>query len=76
LLQFILFRSSLDGFVLPRFRNPIKSVVHIDEIGRRVPLEWEVLPDGNRRLKISLMAVRDTLGAVVLISFEGQTLQR
>ncbi len=76
LLQFILFRSSLDGFVLPRFRNPIKSVVHIDEIGRRVPLEWEVLPDGNRRLKISLMAVRDTMGAVVLISFEGQTLQR
>ena len=75
-LYFILFRTAREGFVLPAFKNRIKSVAHIDETGKRVALAMDTLPDGSRRVKISLMAVRDTMGAVLVVDFEGDTLER
>ena len=61
---------------MPAFKNRIKSVAHIDETGKRVALAMDTLPDGSRRVKISLMAVRDTMGAVLVVDFEGDTLER
>ncbi len=75
-LQFIVFRTAPDGFVLPKFKNQIKAVTHIDESGKRVPLKVETLPDGSRRVKISLMAVRDTMGAVLIVDLVGDGIER
>jgi alpha-L-fucosidase len=75
-LQFVLFRTGHDGFWLPPFKNRIKSVTHLDETGRRVPLKVETLPDGRRCVKISLMAVRDTMGAVVIVDIDGERVER
>jgi hypothetical protein len=36
----------------------------------------ETLPDGSRHVKISLMAVRDTMGAVLVVDLVGDTLER
>ena len=75
-LHFIVFRTAPDGFVLPTFKSQIKAVTHIDESGKRVPLKVETLPDGSRRVKIPLMAVRDTMGAVLIVNLVGDGTQR
>ena len=69
-------RTAPDGFVLPKFKNQIKTVTHIDESGKRVPLKVETLPDGSRRVKISLMAVRDTKGAILIVEVVGDSVVR
>jgi hypothetical protein len=51
-------------------------VTHIDESGKRVPLKVETLPDGSRRVKISLMAVRDTKGAILIVEVVGDSVVR
>ena len=51
-------------------------MTHIDESGKRVPLKVETLPDGSRRVKISLMAVRDTMGAVLIVDLVGDGIER
>ena len=75
-LQFTLFRIGWDGFWLPPFKNRIKSVTHINEVGQRVPLKVETLPDGRRRVKISLLSGRDTMGAAVVMEIDGEDVER
>jgi alpha-L-fucosidase len=75
-LQFIVFRTAPDGFVLPAFTNKIKTVTHIDESGNRVPLKVETMADGSRRVNLSLMAVRDTMGAVLIVDLVGEGIGR
>ena len=75
-LQFIVFRTASDGFVLPSFKNHIKTVTHIDESGNRVPLKVETMADGSRRVNLSLMAVRDTMGAVLIVDLVGEGIGR
>jgi len=75
-LYFTLFRIGREGFVLPAFRNAIKSVTHIDETGRRVPLQVQTGADGTRRLDVPRMAVLDTMGAVVVVEIEGDKVER
>ena len=75
-LQFIVFRTASDGFVLPSFKNKIKTVTHIDESGNRVPLKVETMADGSRRVNLSLMAVRDTMGAVLIVDLVGEGIGR
>jgi alpha-L-fucosidase len=75
-LHFTLFRIGWDGFWLPPFKNRIKSATHINEMGLRVPLKVETLPDGRRRVMISLLSVRDTMGAVVVVEIDGEGVER
>jgi alpha-L-fucosidase len=74
-LHFIVFRTAPDGFVLPSFKNKIKTVTHIDESGNRVPLKVETMADGSRRVNLSLMAVRDTMGAVLIVDLVGEGIE-
>jgi hypothetical protein len=61
---------------LPAFQNPIKAVTHIDETGRRNPLKVQTTAAGLRTLNVPRMAVHDTMGAVVLVEVEGETVRR
>jgi alpha-L-fucosidase len=75
-LYFILFHTPRDGFHLPEFKNAIKSVTHIDETGRRVPLKVQTAADGKRRIPVPRMAVLDTMGAVLVVDIEGDKVER
>jgi alpha-L-fucosidase len=75
-LYFTIFKIGRDGWVLPEFMNAIKSVIQIDESGRRVPLQVVQNPDGSRKLNVPRMAVLDTMGAVVLVEIEGDQVKR
>ena len=75
-LYFEIFHIGREGFVLPAFTNAIKSITQIDEMGRRVPLKLQTNPAGVRTIAVPRMAVLDTMGAVVLVEIEGDTVQR
>lgn len=75
-LYFELFKVGREGFVLPAFKNSIKSVTQIDEMGRRVPLSVRTGAAGVRTLDIPRTAVLDTMGAVVVVEIEGDSVQR
>jgi hypothetical protein len=75
-LYFTLFRIGREGFVLPAFKNAIKSVTHIDETGRRVPLQVKTGVDGRRTIAVPPMAVHDTMGSVVVVEIEGGKVER
>jgi alpha-L-fucosidase len=75
-LYFTIFKTGREGWILPPFKNAIKSVTQIDEMGRRVPLKVETLADGNRKLNVPRMAVLDTMGAVIVVDIEGDKVER
>ncbi|MDI1321003.1 MAG: alpha-L-fucosidase [bacterium] len=75
-LYFTLFRIGREGFMLPAFKNAIKSATQIDETGRRVPLQVQTGADGIRKLDVPRAAVLDTMGAVVVVEFEGGKVER
>jgi len=75
-LYFSIFRVGRDGFVLPAFKNAIKSVTQIDEMGRRVSLKVDTAADGSRRINVPRMAVLDTMGAVIVVEIEGAKVER
>jgi alpha-L-fucosidase len=75
-LYFSIFRIGRDGFVLPAFKNAIKSVTQIDEMGRRKPLEVRTGANGVRTINVPRMAVLDTMGAVVIVEIEGDMVVR
>ena len=74
-LYFTIFRIGRDGFPLPAFKNAIKSVTQIDETGRRKALVVKTTPAGTRVLDVPRMAVLDTMGAVVVVELEGDSVQ-
>ncbi|MCX6950712.1 MAG: alpha-L-fucosidase [Verrucomicrobia bacterium] len=75
-LYFSIFKIGRDGFVLPAFKNAIKSVTQIDEMGRRQPLKVQTAADGTRKINVPRMAVIDTMGALVIVEFEGEKVER
>jgi len=75
-LYFTLFRIGREGFVLPAFKNAIKSAKQIDETGRHVPLKVQVGPNGTRRIDVPRTAVLDTMGAVLVVEIEGGAVVR
>jgi alpha-L-fucosidase len=75
-LYFEIFRIGREGFVLPSFKNAIKSVMHIDEMGRRKPLQFKTGADGLRTIDVPRMAVLETMGSVVIVEIEGDAVQR
>jgi alpha-L-fucosidase len=75
-LYFTLFRIGREGFILPAFKNAIKSVTQIDESGRRVKLAVQNAADGTRKVDVPRMAVLDTMGAVLVVEIEGERVER
>ena len=75
-LYFSVFHLGRDGFVLPAFKNAITSVTQIDETGRRVPLTVQTTADGTRKINVPRMAVLDTMGAVLIVEFDGTQIER
>ena len=75
-LYFEIFHVGRDGFVLPPFKNAIKSVTQIDEMGRRVPLKVQAAANGVRKINVPRMAVLDTMGAVIIVEIEGAVVER
>ncbi len=75
-LYFEIFRVGREAFVLPKFKNAIKSVTQIDETGHRKPLAVKTAEDGTRSINVPRMAVLDTMGAVVIVEIEGDTVER
>ena len=76
-LYFSIFRIGHDGlFALPAFKNAIKSVTQIDEMGQRKSLEAKTDANGMRTIKVPRMAVLDTMGAVVIVEIEGDKIVR
>jgi alpha-L-fucosidase len=75
-LYLTLFRIGREGFLLPTFKNAIKSVTQIDETGRRVPLAVQTAADGSRKIDVPRMAVLDTMGAVLVVEIEGDRVER
>lgn len=75
-LYFTIFQTGRDGFTLPAFKNVIKSVTQIDETGRRVSLEVMTAGDGSRRVNVPRMAVLDTMGAVIVVEYAGDRIER
>lgn len=74
-LYFTMFKIGREGFVLPAFKNAIKSVTQIDEMGRRKPLTVQTGANGVRTINVPRMAVLDTMGAVILLEIEGDSVQ-
>ena len=62
--------------MLPSFKNAIKSVTHIDEMGRRKALQVKTGADGVRTIDVPRMAVLETMGSVVIVEIEGDAVQR
>ncbi len=62
-------------FRLPAFKNKIKSVTQIDEMGRRKPIEVKTGDNGARSLIVPRMAVLDTMGSVVIVEIEGDKVE-
>ena len=75
-LYFTIFKIGREGFVLPAFKNDIKSVTQIDEMGRRQSLKVDLAADGVRKINVPRMAVLDTMGSVVLVEIEGDKVER
>ena len=75
-LYFSIFKIGREGFVLPTFKNAIKSVTQIDEMGRHVPLKVQTSASGVRTINVPRMAVLDTMGAVIIVEIEGASVQR
>ncbi len=75
-LYFEIFKIGREGFVLPAFKNAIKSVTQIDEMGRRKALAVKVAKDGARTIDVPRMAVLDTMGAVIVVEIEGDKVER
>ena len=75
-LYFTLFRVGREGLVLPPFKNAIRAVTQIDETGRRVKLKVQTAADGTRSIAVPRMAVHDTLGCVLVVEIEGDTVVR
>ena len=75
-LYFTIFRIGREGFVLPAFKNAIKAVTQIDEMGRRQSLQVEPLADGTRKINVPRMAVLDTMGSVIVVEIEGEKVER
>ena len=75
-LYFEIFKTGRDGFALPRFKNAIKSVTQIDEVGRRKTLSVKVGQDGTRTIDVPRMAVLDTMGSVIVVEIEGDKVER
>jgi alpha-L-fucosidase len=76
-LYFTLFKVERSGtFVLPAFKNAIKSAAQIDETGKRVPLEVKTDEAGTRTVVVSRFAVNDTMGSVVEVDLEGEGVTR
>jgi alpha-L-fucosidase len=75
-LYFEIFKIGRDGWVMPAFKNPIKSITQIDEMGRRKPLTVKTGKDGVRTVNVPRMAVLDTMGSVIIVEIEGDTVQR
>lgn len=75
-LYFTLFRIGREGFVLPAFKNAIKRATQIDEMGRRVILKVQTAADGTRTVAVPRMAVLDTLGSVLVVEIEGDSVVR
>ncbi len=75
-LYFEIFKIGREGFVLPAFKNAIKSVTQIDEVGHRKELKVKTAKDGLRTIDVPRAAVLDTMGSVVVVEIEGDTVQR
>jgi alpha-L-fucosidase len=76
-LYFTIFKIERSGhFALPAFKNGIKSVAQIDETGKRVPLTVQTDQAGARSITVSRFAVNDTMGSVVVVEIEGDTVTR
>ena len=58
-------------FTLPAFKNAIKSVTQIDEMGRRKPLAVKTSVAGVRTVNVPRMAINDTMGGVIIVEIEG-----
>ena len=67
-------RAGADGyFALPEFKNAIKSVYLLEN--PKSALEVKTTADGRRYLNPSRF-INDTLGAVIVVEYEGATLER
>ncbi len=81
-LYFTIFHGSERGpnntitFRFPAFKNAIKSVTHIDESGRRQPLEVRTAADGTRSVYVPRMAINETLGSVIVAEIDGERVTR
>ena len=76
-LYFEIFKIERSGtFTLPAFKNAIKSVTQIDELGRRSDLGVKTADKGARSVTVSRFAVNDTMGAVVIVEIEGDKVER
>jgi alpha-L-fucosidase len=75
-LYFTIFRIGREGFILPAFKNAIKSVTQIDEMGRRMPLQVQTNQAGTRTINVPRMAVLDTMGAVIVVEIEGDRIEK
>jgi alpha-L-fucosidase len=75
-LYFEIFRTGREGWTMPGFKNAIKSVTQIDEMGRRNTLEVKTAADGTRTINVPRMAVLDTMGAMIVVEIEGDQVER
>ncbi|HEY0863071.1 MAG TPA: alpha-L-fucosidase [Lacunisphaera sp.] len=77
-LYFTLFKVERDGangaFTLPAFKNRITAVYELND-ARRTPLEVKTAPDGRRFINASRY-VNDGMGAVYVVEFEGDKIER
>jgi alpha-L-fucosidase len=65
-----------DGFFqMPAFKNPIKAIYLLDD-PKHTPIAQKQTKSGVPYLAVSRFAVNDTLGAVVVVEIEGDTVQK